>query len=88
MFGCKKCGKEMSILAKFCNQCGARLPLPPRAPTNEESKEYKDFAGLLGGECSELYHLSHKTLSRLSSKYCHACGIELEDALNEYNPKT
>ena len=45
---CLKCGFKNEIRSKYCNQCGAQLPLAPR-PINQESTgtaqlEHKDIA--------------------------------------------
>lgn len=82
MLWCQACQKEMSNLAKFCNQCGGHLPEPKTPPTEEELREDKEFADFLNGKCGLLYHMAMKSLARLSCKYCHECGMDLNELPN------
>ena len=52
---CPKCNYKNAIRSKFCNQCGANLPLPgPRDPNQEiRQSEHRDIAHPITLECRE-----------------------------------
>ena len=55
---CPKCGFRNAVRSKFCNQCGASLPMPePKvfSPGDDSSRqsEHKDIAHPITAECRD-----------------------------------
>lgn len=43
-YPCAKCGYKNEMRSRFCNQCGAQLPLTVRPPGETAQSEHKDIA--------------------------------------------
>ena len=55
---CPKCNFKNAIRSKFCNQCGASLPMPSHPPIIEDTtmrqSEHRDIAHPITAECREM----------------------------------
>lgn len=49
---CPKCGHRNAIRSKYCNQCGANLPVSEQMPVSKEERqsEHKDIAHPINSE--------------------------------------
>lgn len=68
---CPKCGFRNAVRSKFCNQCGASLPLAePRMPApgeeNQKQSEHKDIAHPITAECRD--YIQKKVLEAYESE--------------------
>jgi stage V sporulation protein G len=56
---CPKCNFKNPARSKFCNQCGAAMPMQPRPPVATEDRtqrqsEHRDIAHPITAECREM----------------------------------
>jgi len=66
---CVMCKTRMGRLARYCKQCGRRLPVHEQPPELEEQIEYNSQI------CSGENHEMMKTLFAI--KFCPVCGVNL-----------
>jgi len=69
---CPFCRNQMGVLARYCNQCGTKLP-PPSKPV-----DYKQQAELKRG-CPK----NHTMLEAMGlSGFCSQCGAKIGRPIN------
>jgi predicted amidophosphoribosyltransferase len=74
---CLKCGEEMGRLAKFCKNCGTKLPAPDVAVDPADSENWQhNLTGRGFGVCGTAGHWVQIMLT--NSRFCPACGKDLE----------
>jgi stage V sporulation protein G len=53
---CRKCGVKNGVPARFCNECGTRLPQQRRGPESGRPKIFVDVAHPITPACRERIH--------------------------------
>jgi stage V sporulation protein G len=75
---CRKCNFKNPIRSKFCNQCGASLPMTERKPHAEgdpaQQSEHRDIAHPITLECRE--YIQKKVLEAYDAEFSGAAPAQ------------
>jgi stage V sporulation protein G len=78
---CPKCNFKNSVRSKFCNQCGASLPMASRPAEPEEpalrQSEHRDIAHPITAECREM--IQKKVLDAYDAEKGKSSGAKIAD---------
>ena len=80
---CDFCTEEMGLLAVYCCYCGKTLPKSKDEPPDVHISAEADFAGSVGGRCSDKYHEAILKVVKDEKLlyprcFCALCGKELK----------
>lgn len=74
---CPRCKRRLGSLARYCNQCGSKLP-PPLIPVDPDERFQADQEVNLGedgiGLSGDMGHVTQAVT--VGAKFCLVCGKE------------
>lgn len=75
---CPKCNYKNTIRSKFCNQCGASLPMSPPREVNPDQRqsEHRDIAHPITLECRE--YIQKKVLEAYEAEVKEGPGPQIQ----------
>ncbi|HLY09544.1 MAG TPA: SpoVG family protein [Planctomycetota bacterium] len=85
---CGRCGCKNHLRAKFCNDCGSRLPAPPTSETETRQKLHADIAHPINAASREAIQkriLEAYTLEVEKSKLPGYKPVEIYESSEEYD---